>query len=77
MASFIQSEDEIEVVCCKSCKSTRLRSFKKGLCHLFMKMANNYCCLWVHMKALNPLFQMRYDNLLAVLWQMAAVKAKM
>ena len=32
--------------------------------HFNKKITNNLCCFWVHMKALTPLCQMRYDSLL-------------
>ena len=28
--------------------------------HLIKKITSNVCCLWVHMKAMNHIFQMRY-----------------
>ena len=42
--------------------STRGKSVKMSPCHFIKKITNNYCCIWVHIKALTLLFKMRYSS---------------
>ena len=49
---------------CESRGNTRGPRFMMTLVNLNKKITNNLCWFWVHMKALTPLYQMRYDSLL-------------
>ena len=45
--------------------NTRWKMAKMRLSLEFKKITNNYCWFWVHMKALNVIFEMRYGSLLS------------